>query len=54
MAWAIGINDALLGLCLVAGLWSLPGPRGYVLAWAGLWLLAVTVVKVTSLEALGG
>jgi hypothetical protein len=25
-----------------------------VLAWSGLWLLAVTFVKLTSLEAFGG
>ena len=53
MAWAIGINDGLLGLCLVAAIWARRA-RPFVLAWAGLWLLAVTVIKVTSLQALGG
>jgi hypothetical protein len=52
-AWAIGVNDALLGLFLVAAVWS-RRLRGYVLAWAGVWLLVVTVIKVTSLHALGG
>ena len=54
MAWAIGINDGLLGLCLVAAIWSSPRVRLQVLAWAGVWLLAVTVIKVTSLQAFGG
>ena len=53
MTWAIGINDTLLGLCLVAAIWS-RRVRSVVLAWAGVWLLAVTVVKVTSLHAFGG
>ena len=53
MTWAIAINDGLLGLGLVAAIWS-PRLRPAVLAWSGLWLLAVTVVKLTSLHALGG
>ena len=53
MAWAIGVNDGVLGLCLVAAIWSRRA-RPVVLAWAGVWLLAVTVIKVTSLHALGG
>jgi len=52
-AWAIGINDGLLGLCLVAAVWSRRN-RALVLAWAGVWLLVVTLIKVTSLKALGG
>jgi hypothetical protein len=51
--WMIGINDLLLGLSLVAAIRS-PRVRPLVLAWAGVWLLAVTVIKVTSLHAFGG
>jgi hypothetical protein len=53
MAWAIGLNDLLLGLSLVAATWARRG-RPAVLAWAGVWLLAVTLIKVTSLHAFGG
>ena len=53
MTWAIGINDCALGLCLVAALWSRRA-RPLVLAWAGVWLLAVTIIKMTSLHAFGG
>jgi hypothetical protein len=53
MAWAIGINDCALGLCLVVALWSRRA-RPLVLAWAGVWLLAVTIIKMTSLHAFGG
>ena len=53
MAWLIGINDLFLGLCLVAATW-IRRLRASVLAWAGVWLLVVTVIKVTSLHALGG
>ena len=53
MAWVIGINDGLLGLCLVATIWA-RWARPLVLAWTGLWLLAVTVIKLSSLHAFGG
>ena len=53
LAWMIGINDILVGLCLVASIRS-PWARPIVLAWAGVWLLAVTLIKLTSLRALGG
>ena len=43
MAWAIGINDCVLGLGLVAAMWS-RRTRPVVLAWAGVWLLAVTII----------
>jgi hypothetical protein len=52
-AWAIGINDLTLGILLVVSIRSRP-VRSLVLAWAALWLFAVTVVKVTSLHAFGG
>ena len=44
----IGVNDLVLGVALVAA-GRLHRYRGYVLAWAGLWLLAVSVIKLTSL-----
>jgi hypothetical protein len=53
MAWAIAINDLSLGLCLVAATWS-RHVRPLVLAWAGTWLFAVNVIKMTSLHAFGG
>lgn len=53
MAAVIGVNDLLLGVCLVAAVWS-PRVRPVVLAWTGVWLLAVTVIKLTSLQAFGG
>jgi hypothetical protein len=53
LAWLIAINDLLVGLCLVASIRS-PRARPTVLAWAGVWLLAVSLVKLTSLRALGG
>ena len=53
MVWAIVINDVSLGLGLVAATWSRRG-RPYILAWAGIWLFVVTVIKVTSLHAFGG
>ena len=51
--WAIAVNDLSLGLGLVAVTWS-RRVRPYVLAWAGIWLLMVTIIKVTSLHAFGG
>jgi hypothetical protein len=53
VVWTIAVNDLSLGLCLVAAAWS-RRVRPYVLAWAGIWLFVVTVIKVTSLHALGG
>ena len=52
MAWMIGINDLLIGLSLVA---SIRVPRASPIArWAGVWLLVVTLIKLTSLHVLGG
>ncbi len=53
VVWAIAINDLSLGLGLVAAARSRRA-RPYVLAWAGIWLFVVTVIKVTSLHAFGG
>ena len=49
VAWAICVNDVLLGLLLVATI-RRERNRAIVLAWSGVWLLSVTVIKVTSLE----
>jgi hypothetical protein len=51
LAWAIGVNDLVLGFLLVAAIRSRP-IRPAVLAWSGVWLLAVTVIKVTSLDVI--
>ena len=53
MAALIGLNDLLLGLGLGLAV-RISRIRAAVLAWAGAWLLAVTVIKVTSLHVLGG
>jgi hypothetical protein len=53
VAWVIAIHDFAIGVLLVATMW-IPRPRRVVLAWAGAWLLAVTLVKLTALEAFGG
>lgn len=41
----IALNDAAIGLLILSGRW-----QNYVLAWSGLWLLAVTIVKLTALS----
>lgn len=53
LAWAICINDLALGLLLVASI-RIRRWKSAMLAWSGLWLLAVTVIKVTSLDAVAG
>jgi hypothetical protein len=53
VAWAIAVHDLTIGVVLLATM-RLARVRPFVLAWAGAWLLAVTVVKLTALEALGG
>jgi hypothetical protein len=45
----IGINDLVVGAAVLGAIWSRPTPRRVVLAWAGLWLLAVTLLKLTAL-----
>ena len=49
LAWAICANDIVLGILLVATIRA-GRNRAAVLAWSGVWLLTVTVIKVTSLE----
>ena len=53
VAWAIAVHDLTIGVALLATLWF-TSPRRFVLAWAGTWLLAVTLVKLTALQAFGG
>ena len=50
LAWAICANDIVLGILLVATIRA-GRNRAVVLAWSGGWLLSVTVIKMTSLEA---
>ena len=49
VAWAICVNDAVLGILLILTMRS-GRTRALVLAWSGVWLFAVTVIKVTSLD----
>jgi hypothetical protein len=49
VAWAICFNDLVLGILLVVTIRS-RRTRAVVLAWSGVWLLCVTVIKVTSLD----
>jgi hypothetical protein len=53
IAWVIAVHDFALGALLLATV-RVARPRPFVLAWAGAWLLAVSAVKLTALEALGG
>jgi hypothetical protein len=53
IAWVIAVHDFALGALLLATV-RVVRPRPFVLAWAGAWLLAVSAVKLTALEALGG
>jgi hypothetical protein len=53
VAWAVAVNDLTIGAAVLATMW-IPRARPVVLAWAGAWLLAVALIKFTSLEAFGG
>ncbi|MGH9132674.1 MAG: hypothetical protein ACRDZZ_01960 [Ilumatobacteraceae bacterium] len=48
----IGLNDLLVGTALLVSI-GVRRARPIVLAWAGIWLFAVTLVKLTALPALG-
>ena len=50
----IGVNDLLIGLAVLVGIWSRRVPTRLVLAWAGVWLLAVAVLKLTALDLANG
>jgi hypothetical protein len=52
IAWVVALNDLTIGTALLASNW-MPRARPFVLAWAGVWLLAVALIKLTSLEAFG-
>ena len=50
VAGAIFVHDVLVGLAVLATFWTpRRGVRLAILAWAGLWLLLVAVVKLTAL-----
>jgi hypothetical protein len=51
LAPLIFVNDLLVGFGLVGGIWARPAVRTVILAWAGVWFFAVTVVKLTALES---
>ena len=53
VAAVIAAHDFAIGVLLLVTI-RLRRARPFVLAWAGAWLLAVTAVKLTALEALGG
>jgi hypothetical protein len=53
VAWVVAVNDLTVGAALLATMW-IPRARPLVLAWAGAWLFAVALIKLTSLEAFGG
>ena len=53
VAAVIAVHDLAVGALLLATL-LIPRPRPFVLAWAGAWLLAVALVKLTALDAFGG
>jgi hypothetical protein len=53
LAWAVAANDTAIGALLLATTLTRRA-RPLLLAWAGVWLLAVAVIKLTSLDAFGG
>jgi hypothetical protein len=53
VAWVVAVNDLTIGAALLAAMW-IPRARPLVLAWAGAWLFAVALIKLTSLAAFGG
>jgi hypothetical protein len=44
LVWIIALNDALIAGLIVWGRW-----RAWILAWSGLWLLIVTLIKLSDL-----
>src|SRR5262249_53939163 len=46
----ICVNDFLVGTAVLVSIWLPRAIRRTVLAWAGLWLLAVTLLKLTALD----
>jgi hypothetical protein len=49
VAWAICVNDLALGILLVVTIRS-HRRRAAVLAWSGVWLLAVSAIKLSALD----
>jgi hypothetical protein len=47
---SIFVNDLLTGLAVLAAIWTPRSIRLAVTAWAGVWLLLVTLVKITALN----
>jgi hypothetical protein len=47
---SIFVNDLLTGLAVLAAIWAPRSIRLAVTAWAGVWLLLVTLVKITALD----
>jgi hypothetical protein len=47
---AIFVNDLLTGLAVFTAIWAPRRIRLAVTAWAGVWLLVVTLVKITALD----
>jgi hypothetical protein len=48
---AVFVNDLSTGLGVLASIWAPRSIRLAVMAWAGVWLLVVTLVKITALDA---
>jgi len=51
LAPLIFVNDLLIGVGLLGAIWARHAVRTVILAWAGVWFFAVTVVKLTALNA---
>lgn len=49
----IAVNDVVLGVLLLVSLFT-PAWRRPLLAWSGLWLLGVAVIKLLALDAITG
>jgi hypothetical protein len=47
---AIFVNDLLTGVAVFSAIWLPRSIRLAVLAWAGVWLLLVALVKITALD----
>jgi hypothetical protein len=50
LAPVICVNDFVVGIGVLAAIWWARLPRRLILAWAGIWLLAVTILKLTALD----
>ena len=50
IAPVICVNDAIVGVGVLAAIWARHSVRNVILAWAGLWFFVITAVKVTALD----